>query len=171
LLGLCASGLNHAEGGGPQEYQAKAAFIFNFAKYVEWPPEAFPSRESPLTLCILGRDPFGPALGAIDGRTVHGRTLRLRRNVSAEEVAGCSIAYVTEAEERHVPVILRAIGTQPILTISDLDGFAEAGGAVGVFVVEDRLKFDANMAALQRANLKASAQALKLARTVLGMKR
>lgn len=171
LLGFCASGLDCAQGAGPQEYQAKAAFIFNFAKYVEWPPEAFPSKDSPVTLCILGRDPFGSALSAIEGRTAHGRPLRVRRNVPAEDVAGCNIAYVTESEERHVPVILKAIGTQPVLTMSDLDGFAEAGGAVGVFVVEDRLKFDANLTALQRANLKASSQALKLARTVFGLKR
>ncbi|MGB0127571.1 MAG: YfiR family protein [Rhodocyclaceae bacterium] len=171
VIGLSASGLGYPEAGGPAEYQVKAAFILNFAKYVDWPAESFPSKESPLNLCIIGRDPFGTALGTIEGRTVHGRPLRIRRNVAAEDTGGCSIAYVSESEERRVPVVLKTIGTQPVLTLSDLDGFAEAGGAVGLFLAEERLQFDANFTALQRANLKASAQALRLARTVFGMKR
>lgn len=170
-MGLSASGLGYPEGGGPPEYQVKAAFVFNFAKYVDWPPESFPSKDSPMTLCIIGRDPFGAALGSIEGRNVHGRPLRIRRNVAAEDAGGCNIAYLSESEERRVAGILKAIGTQPVLTMSDLEGFAEAGGAVGLFVAEERLQFDANFTALQRANLKASAQALKLARTVFGVKR
>jgi hypothetical protein len=170
-LGLSASGLGYPESGGPPEYQVKAAFIFNFAKYVDWPPESFPSKDSPVTLCIIGRDPFGAALATIEGRNVHGRPLRIRRSVAADDAGGCHIAYLSESEERRIPGILKAIGTQPVLTMSDVEGFAESGGSVGLFVAEERLQFDANFTALQRANLKASAQALKLARTVFGLKR
>jgi hypothetical protein len=168
LFGITAG---YAQTSGPAEYPVKAAFIYNFAKYVDWPAESFPSKDSPVTLCIFGRDPFGGGFGAIEGRQVHGRAFRVRRGVALDDVGGCNIAFVSDSEERRYMTVLKALAPLPILTMSDIDGFAEAGGAVGLFVAEDRLQFDANFATLQRANLKASSQALKLARTVYGMKR
>lgn len=160
-----------AQTGAPAEYELKAAFIYNFAKYVDWPPESFPSKDSPVTLCIVGRDPFGGGFAAIEARQVHGRPLRVRRSVSVEDIGACNIAFVSDSAERRYAAVLKALASLPILTISDIEGFAEAGGAVGLFMGDGRLQFDANFATLQRANLKASSQALKLARTVYGMKR
>lgn len=168
LLGVAHA---HAQASGPMEYQLKAAFIYNFAKFVDWPAESFPSKDSPVTLCIVGRDPFGAGFGAIEGRQVHGRVLRVRRGVAVEDLGMCNIAFVADSEERRYTAFLKTLAPAPVLTISDIEGFAASGGAVGLFVAEDRLQFDANLATLQRANLKASSHALKLARTVYGMKR
>ena len=153
------------------EYQVKAAFIYNFARYVEWPPEALGGRDAPFNVCIVGQDPFGAAFAAVEGRVVSGRPLRVRREVRPEEAAGCQIAFFADSEERRFLSELRILGSAPVLTISDIEGFAEAGGAIGLFVADNRLQFDANFATLQRASLKASSKALRLARTVYGMKR
>lgn len=173
LTAVALLGVNDgcAQTGAPAEYELKAAFIYNFAKYVDWPLESFPSKDSPVTLCILGRDPFSGGFGAIEGRLVHGRPFRVRRGADLEDIGTCNIAFVSDSVERRYAAVLRAVASLPILTISDIEGFAEAGGAVGLFMADGRLQFDANFATLQRANLKASSQALKLARTVYGMKR
>jgi hypothetical protein len=153
------------------EYQVKAAFVYNFARYVEWPPETLGGKDNPFTICIIGQDPFGTAFSSVEGRVVSGRPLRVRRDVRSEEAVGCQIAFIADSEERRFQSDLRALGSTAVLTISDIEGFAEAGGAIGLFVADNRLQFDANFATLQRANLKASSQALRLARRVYGMKR
>jgi len=153
------------------EYQVKAAFIYNFAKFVEWPADAAAARGGNFSVCIIGQDPFGAAFASVEGRLVSGRPLRVRRDVRLDDALGCQIAFIAESEERRYQALLKILETAPILTISDIEGFAEAGGAVGLFVLDKRLKFDANFATLQRTNLKASSQVLRLARTVYGIKR
>lgn len=155
---------------GPAEHQVKAAFLYNFAKYVEWPAEALPAG-SPVTLCLFGRDPFGAALAQLEGRQVQGRPFRVRRGVTEDDAAGCHLAFIADSEERRLPALLKALTGMPVLTISDIEGFVDAGGQIGVGVAEGRLQFDANLTALQRANLRASSQALKLARNVHGLKK
>lgn len=163
--------LARAEATSPSEYQVKAAFIYNFAKYAEWPSEVMGGRDRPFTLCIVGRDPSDSAFSSVEGRQVGGRPLKIRRDVRMEDIAGCHIAFISESEEHRLPSVLKSMASAPILTISDIDGFVEAGGAVGMFVAEDRLKFDANFTALQRANIKVNSQVLWMARTVHGVKR
>lgn len=153
------------------EYQVKAAFIYNFTRYVEWPPEAMNSKDNAFTVCIIGQDPFGAAFSSVEGRAVGGRPLRVRREVRLEDSVHCQVAFIADSEERRLQPMLKVLSSAPVLTISDIEGFAEAGGAIGLFVAENRLQFDANFATLQRANLKASSQALRLARAVYGMKR
>ena len=163
--------LGQAEATSPSEYQVKAAFIYNFAKYAEWPSEVMGSRDKPFTLCIVGRDPSDSAFSSVEGRQVGGRPLKIRRDVRMEDIAGCHIAFISESEEHRLQSVLKSMASAPILTISDIDGFVEAGGAVGMFVADDRLKFDANFTALQRANIKVNSQVLWMARTVHGVKR
>ena len=153
------------------EYQVKAAFIYNFVRFVEWPADAPAMRDRDFSVCIVGQDPFGAAFASVEGRPVSGRPLRVRRDVRPDEAVGCHIAFIAESEERRYQALLKIMGTAPILTISDIEGFAEAGGAIGLFVLDNRLKFDANFATLQRTNLKVSSQVLRLARTVYGIKR
>lgn len=153
------------------EYQVKAAFIYNFVRFVEWPADAPAMRDRDFSVCIVGQDPFGAAFASVEGRLVSGRPLRVRRDVRLDDAATCHVAFIPESEERRYQALLKFLGTTPILTISDIEGFAEAGGAIGLFVLDNRLKFDANFATLQRTNLKVSSQVLRLARTVYGIKR
>lgn len=153
----------------PSESQVQAAFLYNFAKYVEWPAEIFPTRDAPITFCVVGNDHFGAALTAIDGRKAQGRTIRVRRGVAPDELGACQVAFVADSEERRISAILAGTAAQPVLTVSDIEGFAEAGGAIGFVRADQRVQFEVNAQTLQRSHLRLSSEVLKLARTVIGL--
>lgn len=165
-------GIATAVSGQPplQEQQAKAAFLFNFARYVEWPERAFASRESPLLICVLGRDAFGSALTAVERRQIQGHPLQVRVGVSAETARGCHVIFISDSEHRRLAPILRTLGSEPILTVSDIDGFIDVGGAIGLVQGEQRLEFEINRDALDLAQLKASSNLLRLARNLANLK-
>ena len=151
------------------EYQVKAGLVFNFVKFTEWPNNAWPSREAPLLLCIAGKDPFGSAvLAALEARSIGGREFRSRRGTGVDELADCQALFIPSSEERNVPAILRAVAARPILTISDVGGFVDSGGMIGLLTLDERIQFDVNFAACERASLKLSSQMLRLARQVSG---
>ncbi len=153
----------------PTEYQLKAAFLLNFARYVEWPAARLVPG-APIRICVVGRDPFGAALAAIDGRQAQGHDVRVRVLEAADPAADCHVVFIAESEEKRVAVLLRNLAGKAVLTVSDIDGFAEAGGALGLVNEDDRVRFDINVGTLQRENLKASAQLLRLGRTLIGHK-
>lgn len=155
---------------GLSEYQVKAAFIYNFAKYLEWPAESFATKDAPIQLCLVGRDVFGAPLAAIEGRKAQGRELRVRRGVAGDEIRTCHIAFVTYTEERRVAALLAQAAGFPVLTMSDIEDFAQSGGAVGFVNADQRVQFEINLQTLQRSNLRLSSEVLKLARVVYGVK-
>lgn len=152
------------------EQQAKAGFVFNFARYVEWPERAFASRESPLVICVLGRDVFGSALTAVEKRQIQGHPLLVRVGITTETARGCHVIFFSDSEHRRLAPILRTLGSEPILTVSDIDGFIDVGGAIGLVQGEQRLEFEINRDALDQAQLKASSNLLRLARNLANLK-
>ena len=164
------SALTPASSADLGEYQVKAGFLFNFAKYTEW-PEASSAGDPHLNLCVMGKDPFGVAvLAAFESRPIGDREFRSRRGITRDNLGRCQVLFIAASEERNLSAILRDASARPILTISDIDGFVEAGGMIGLVTVEDRIQFDVNLAACQRASLKPSSQMLRLARQVIGGK-
>lgn len=147
------------------EYQVKAAFILNFANYVDWPAGAL-SRDT-ITIGILGQDPFDGALDSLSGKTVGGRRVQIRRFDEPEEAAGANILFIGASERRDLPRILRAVRGRPILTIGDSNGFATAGVMINLVVLRKRVCFEVNLTAAKRAGLLVSSQLLKLAREVI----
>jgi len=147
----------------PQEYQLKAAMLYNVAKFVEWPGG---QTLGPMQACIIGKNPFGGALESLQGKAVHGRQLNIRTVSRVEEVGACQILYVSSSERRNLAAFLGNGGLPGVLTISDLDRFAAAGGVVGFVEVDGKIKLEVNLAAAQKAKLKIGAQLLKLARIV-----
>lgn len=150
------------------EAQAKAGFVLNFARYVEWPAGTFAARESPVVACVLERDALAGPLTALEGRLVQGRPLKVRRSLAADDTHGCHLVFIGEAEEHRIVPVLHALAGQPVLTVGDADRFVDLGGAIGIVLGEERLQFEVNRSALEQAQLKASASLLKLARSVLG---
>ena len=150
------------------EAELKVALVYNFARFVEWPERAFASAEAPLHLCLIGGDRFGPAFATIEKRKVQGRALKLRIGITAEDSAGCHVAFIGELPARQLPPTLRQLTGRPVLTVSDIEGFIDQGGAIGIVPGEQRLQFEVNRNALDQAELRASSQLLKLARAVLG---
>lgn len=150
------------------EQQLKAAFVLNFVRFVEWPDRALGAVDGPVTICVFGRDGIEAALGEMNGRQAHGRTVRVRLGASIEDTSACHVAFITESESRRVVQILRSVAGRPVLTVSDIDGFIDSGGAIGIVTGDNRLQFEVNRAALGQGQLRASSQLLKLARAVLG---
>jgi hypothetical protein len=151
------------------EAQAKAAFVLNFARYIEWPASAFGARDAPLVVCLVGREGPGAALSGLEGRQVQGRPIKVRLSVAVEDMRGCHVVFVGETDERRGLPILRALSGLPILSVSDMDRFIDIGGAIGIVISDNRLQFEINRSALEQANVKASASLLKLARHQLTM--
>lgn len=149
------------------EYQLKAAYLYNFAKFTEWPAGTL-GGAGPVTLCVAGRDPFGDALTGLETKTVQSRPVRVRRNVRPDDVRGCQIVFVTEGDDRRMQEMVHAAEVAAALTVSDVDGFVDQGGMIGLATRDNRILFDVNLDAAHRAGLRMSSQMLKLARTVRG---
>lgn len=148
------------------EYQVKAAFLYNFAKFVEWPQEAL-SNEQAFVIGIVGEDPFGAFLDeAVAGKTVRDKRIAVKRFSRMEEAAGAHILFISDSEAGNVARIVKQLNRVPVLTVSDLDRFAERGGMVQLETEQNRVRFAINVAAVERAGLKPSSQLLKLARIV-----
>jgi hypothetical protein len=153
--------------GASLEYRVKAVFLYNFAKFIEWPPDAFAAPGAPFGLCVLGNDPFGPDLEELVGSKVaQGRPLAIRRFADVKAMSGCHILFVADTDRRKLPAILQAVGSAPILTVGENQDFTQLGGALRFFLLENRVRFEINLAATARAHLKLSAKLLDLARVV-----
>jgi hypothetical protein len=146
-----------------QEYQVKAAFIFNFAKFVEWPPEVLVDKQAPVVLCILGKDPFSDAFEPLKKRTVEGRRFAVRQVNSVQEVERCQMLYISTSEKDRLPQILKSVRNRHILTISDMKGFSREGGMITLVRDQEKIAMEINLDAARNADLKISSQLLKLA--------
>ena len=142
--------------GEPSEDQVKAAFVYNFAKFVEWPANAFTSKDAPIVLCILGKDSVGSALQLLEKREVQGRQLRLSLITHLNEYLqndSCHILFIANSE-----------AARPILTVADNAEFVKQGGMISLYVEAQRVQFAINQNATHYNNLKLSARMLQLAR-------
>lgn len=147
------------------EYQVKAAFLLNFTKFVDWPPAVLPDDGSPISICILGNDPFGRALDSIiEGETVNARKLVIQRLHRAPAARTCHVLFVPKSE-KDVPHLLA--GLDPgILTVGEGDSFLREGGMIAFVVESRRVRFDINQKKAESAALKVSSKLLSVARTV-----
>ncbi len=168
LLGVMMITLlnTQAQDSKPSEYEIKAAFLYNFAKFIDWPVESFKDDASSLTLGILGVDPFGPALDTIKEKTVKGRKLVIKRSRNPEDLKGCHILFVSPLEKENLRPILNVFRESAVLTVSETERFASRGGIINFIRVDNKIHFEINPEAAQRNRLKISSQLLKLARIV-----
>lgn len=149
---------------GVGEYELKAAFVVNFTSFVHWPPAGAERLGPSFPICVFGPDPFGTAFEPFAGVTVEGRPLIVRTVVSAEEVRDtCAIVFVTAPEASQVSTLLALLRSSPVLTVSDLPGFAAAGGMIEFHTRSGRIRFAINREALAASGLQAEARLLKLA--------
>jgi hypothetical protein len=155
-----------ARGQSSSEPAVKAGFVYNFAKFTEWPTGAITGPQ--INLCLLGADPLGAVSGLLDGRPLQGRSIAVRRSVRSDEIRNCAIVFVTDVDEHRQAEALRTLRGLPVLTIGDAEGFADAGGVIGLVAADERIQFEVNLEAAQHASLKINSQLLKLARAVKG---
>lgn len=151
------------------EYELKAAFLFNFAKFVDWPASTFATPQSSFTICILGKDPFGQALDdALKGKSVGTHPVTILRVQEVANARRCQIVFVGAAESRSFSSILEGLHGSNALVVGESDGFAAGGGAIQFTVEESHVRFLINPDAGERAGLKFSSKLLALAKIVHG---
>ena len=150
-----------------KEYQIKAAFLFNFAQFVQWPTTAFSESNAPFCIGILGDDPFGTALEeTIQGETIDRRKLLVRRSQRFEDLEDCQLIFICKSEEGRLSDIFSKLDSKPILTVSEIDSFAENGGAIDFYLQGNKVRFEINPSSAQRGGLKISSQLLSLGKVV-----
>ncbi len=153
---------------GASEYEVKAAFLFNFVKFIEWPDDAFTDSHSPIVIGILGQDPFEGAMDrTISGKSVNSRPLVVKRLSQAHEARSCHIVFVCSSEKKRLAQIFGSLVGANVLTVSETDDFLRAGGAINFVIENHRVRFEVNTIAAHRARLKISSKLLQLARTVV----
>ena len=148
----------------PSEYELKAAFIYQIARFVEWPPAA--QKDAPLQLCVLGGNPFGAALHTISGKPVGERKIEVALLDMDMDTRKCAMLFVATPAEKHLERIAALARGSGMLTLGDTTGFAQRGAMVNFFPENGKIRFEINTAASRRAGLKISSQLLRLARIV-----
>ena len=156
----------HGEPPAAAEYAVKAAFLYNFAKFVEWPGDAFSGTASPIVICVLGEDPFGDSLRSLKGKSVNGRPLVIRYAATIEELDRCHLLFVSSSEKANLTKILQATKYLSLLTVGDTNGFARDGGIINMVKEESRIGIEVNLEAAQRSRLKISSKLLALSKIV-----
>ena len=152
-----------------EEYELKAAFLLNFAKFVEWPVGAYASAGAPLTLCSYGEDPFeGRLLAVARGKTVNGRPLEVRQITAPEEAAACQVVFVPDPQTRRLREIAEGARKHPVLIVGESSNFAERGGMINFVVEAEHVRFQINPSAASACGLRISSKLLQLAIIVGG---
>ncbi|MHB9027251.1 MAG: YfiR family protein [Candidatus Latescibacterota bacterium] len=149
-----------------REYQVKAAFLFRFANFVDWPDRAFQSKESGFVIGVLGDNPFGEALDSLKGKTIKGRRVVVRNYTEVEDALNCQVLFISGSENDNLPSIIKSLSESPVLTVGDREGFCRKGVMINMVPVEKNIGFEVNDSAARRAGLRISSQLLKLAQKI-----
>jgi hypothetical protein len=172
------------------KYETKAGYLLNFAEFIEWPAGAFPNAKSPIILGVVGKDPFGPELDKLKGKTVNGRTMEIKRFKGALEFRGeempgrrqdhlagkqakklaemksCHILFITSSEKNFLTQTLKPFRGASVLTVGETDSFAREGGIITFVDSENNVQLEINLAAAEQARLKISSKLLSLAKVI-----
>jgi hypothetical protein len=150
------------------EYELKAAFLYRFTEFVDWPSTAFANSQTPVRICVLGTDPFGDILDrTLNGERVNGRSVIPERIQRADQAADCHVLFMGRSEARQASDIMKQLPRVPLLIVGEMNNFLEMGGTVNFINEGGRIRFDINMNGAQRAQIQMSSKLLRLARRVV----
>lgn len=155
----------------PTEFQVKAAYLYNFGKFVRWQASTASATDS-FEICVIGKNPFGSALeGTVAGEKIDGKTLIARNISNPQEASRCRILFISESEEGHLKSILGIAKQFGELTVSDIPDFAERGGMIEFLSQDGKIRFEVNLTPAREAGLTVSSELLKVAVKVIGSNR
>ena len=150
------------------EYQVKAAFLYNFAKFVEWPSGTFGSSSSTLQICVFGQETLTSDLTQIiSGKTVNGHPLEVKQVARLQEMQGCHVVFAAVTDRTQIKSILEGLRGSSVLTVGDTSGFAEQGGMINFVLDHDHVQFEVNAKAAEEAGLHISSRLLSVAKVVI----
>jgi hypothetical protein len=174
----------HANSAPSREYQVKAAFLYNFIKFVDWPEEKVTDSNEPITICILGKDPFEDAFAPLKDKQAKGRKVVVKRFKGFEELENssekdktklqrvidtfrkCHVLFICSSEKEKLKETINSVKDHPVLTVGETKGFLEAGGIINFLMEEKKVCFEINITAAERARLKIRSKLLRLAKRV-----
>jgi len=163
---LVATGLP-AQQPKPSEYQVKAAYLYNFGRFVKWPARTATGKDDSFAVCVLGQDPFGQTLDStLAGEALDGKPVEVRRISRPQQAGDCRILFISSAEESHLKEILAVLEQGGVLTVSDMADFTRRGGMIQFVLEGGRIRFEINLANAESARLVLSSELLKVAATV-----
>ena len=161
-LSTVATGV--AQRSKPSEYQVKAAYLYSFSRFVEWPKQPAQVSSDHFLICVLGDDPFGGILSEIvANENVDGKTVLAQQVPTPEDATGCRVLFISHSERSHLKQILATLDRASVLTVSDLPQFTEHGGMIQFVVEDSHVRFKVNVETAKRAGLAMSSELLKLA--------
>ena len=166
VLFLVAAAATGVHASTPREYEIKAAYLLKFINYIDWADQSLPPLGGTITIGVVGENPFGPALAEVNGEKVKGRTLAVRAVSSTAEIRSCQIIFISPSEKLRFGQILESLKDTRILTVSEIDGFAEHGGVINFISERNKVRFEINPEAARSKGLTISSELLKLARVV-----
>ena len=155
-----------AENASQREYEIKAAYLYNFINYIDWPENAFPAAGGTITIGVVGQNPFGAALEVLNGKQVKGRTVALKQIKDTKDLDQCQIVFINSSEKARLPELLEKLKDSRVLTVSEIDGFAQQGGIINFISEHNKVRFEINPDAAHRLGLNISSELLKLAKVV-----
>jgi len=149
-----------------REYEIKAAYLYNFINYIDWPPDALPPVGGTISIGIVGVNPFGDAITPLNGKQIKGRTIAVLVDPTPKELEQCQIIFICASEKTRLPEILGKLKDTKALTVGDSKGFASQGGIINFFSEHNKVRFEINPDAARRTGLTISSELLKLATLV-----
>ena len=153
-----------AQSSKPTEYEVKAAYLYNFGRFVEWPSRTGMAQLHSFNICVVGQDHFGAALSnTLADETIAGKSVAIKRIQGAQEATNCQILFISTSEESQLKQILTVLKGSSVLTVSDMPQFSRQGGMVQFVLDGSRVRFEINLASAERAGLTLSSELLKLA--------
>jgi len=149
-----------------REYEIKAAYLYNFINYIDWPADSLPPAGGTITIGIVGENPFGPAIDPLKGKQIKGRTLAVKQITTPKDLEACQIVFISVSEKARLPEIFGQLKDSKTLTVSEMDGFAAQGGIINFISERNKVRFEINPDAARRTGLTISSELLKLAKLV-----
>ena len=150
------------------EYKVKAAYLYNFTKFIHWPSESLSSnKDDMLNICILGQNPFGHAIDLLADKTAQGHKVDIKHIENTNIISQCHVVFISKSKENDISQILNVLSKEKILTVSDIDSFISRGGCISLDVLKGKVRFNVNLQAANNAHLKISAKLLELANMVI----
>jgi hypothetical protein len=170
LLGLVTwTGVTGGHAEAFPEYKVKALFLFNFAKYVDWPEAAFPTPGSPIIIGLIGQDNFKDELNrAVEGKIVNGRAIVVKRVSTDPEMNACHILFVSSSEKSRLDEILGKTRHWPVLTVGELAQFLAKGGIVNFTLKDEKIRLEIDLDSARQAGVRISSKLLSVAEFVKG---
>lgn len=166
LLLLWAATPGAAQTASQHEYELKAGVLYHIIEYVEWPKGALSNNPPAIQIGLIGQIPFADALEVLNGKVIQGRELIVKRVSDAQTAADCQVLFIGASEKPRIPEIVAGLKDRPVLTISEVAGFAEQGGMVNLIAGPNHIVMEINREVASRARLSMSSQLLKMAKLI-----